>query len=197
MRTQWPFSHLLVAVLLGSSPALAQPVSSPVFHGETVVPAGGYVAWRVDAGAAVFANGAVLVGQVGSKGARRGPFSLAVLDDEDFQSWRAGYRPDPYYTARSTQQVELHTRLPRSGTYYVVISNPARGTGARAVSGSLQILRAPTSATVASGSVSGRTDANRDLLSFGVVLALAVVLALWSIHDARGREPMEPEKRAA
>jgi hypothetical protein len=167
-----------------------------ILDGETVVPPGRYVAWRVPADTNPSQAG-VLAGELRSKDGSGGKFAVAVLTASDFASWRKGYRAYPIYAARQVSQVEVRARLPRPDVYYLVVSNPLMPPHASTIRGSLSLFWVPASDAVASTAPVSHGSVRRDLISFGVVSLLALALALWSILDARRETAMTVEKRAA
>jgi len=196
------FRLLVLGFLLSAaSAAHAAPAATlSLLDGETVVPAGSYVAWRVPAAEAPGQSG-VLVGKLSAQGGAQSRFAVAVLSESDFASWKKGYRAYPLYSARRVAHIELRTRLPRPDVYYVVVSNTLSPPHASTIHGTLRLFWVPASNAVASaaGALAPRDAVRRDLFSLGLVLLLAGALALWSIHEARGEKAALPvaEERAA
>jgi hypothetical protein len=164
--------------------------------GETVVPAGSYVAWRVPADANP-AQAGVLTGELRARAGAKDGFAVAVLSESDFTSWKKGYRAYPIYLARHVDHVELNARLPKPDVYYVVISNPLDVPHESTIRGTLRLSWLSMTNAVASATPpSGSNAVQHDMISFGLVLLLAVALATWSIHEERAKAVALP-KRAA
>jgi hypothetical protein len=191
--------RLFLLGLLLAFPLTAQAATLSLLDGETVVPAGSYVAWRVPADENPAQSG-VVVGELHSKAGSKDKFAVAVLSESDFVSWQKGYRAYPVYMARQVARVELHTRLPRADVYYVVVSNPHPAPHASTIRGTIRLMWVPATNAMVSATPAAHQTLRRDLVSFGVVLALALALALWSIVEGRhrGAEAVAVmEKRAA
>jgi hypothetical protein len=191
--------RLFLLGLLLTSPLTARaatPATLSLLDGETVVPAGSYVAWRVPGNENPTQTGMV-VGELRSKAGARDRFAVAVLSEYDFVSWQKGYRAYPVYVARQVAQVELRTRLPRADVYYVVVSNPLPATHPSTIRGTIRLMWTPATHAVASAAPASSAATRRDLVSFGLVVLLAGALALWSIHEGRDARTLGAEKRAA
>jgi hypothetical protein len=90
-------------------------------------------------------------------------------------------------------RADVRVSLPRPGVYYVVISNLFSAGAPKTVNGSLDLVWSPGPSVTAPVSAVTREDYRRDLLSFGAVLVLAGILALWSIQRPPGAEPIPSE----
>jgi hypothetical protein len=151
MKASGAAAVLTVVSVFLASPYAACAQDSPkesarIFDGSTIVESRDYTGWSVRADMGTM-DSPTISGHIAAAEGTGDSIQVLVLTESDYQNWKEHLAVTPIYNSAPVTTADVSVKLPESGTYYVVLSNPSADPSSNTVEGDLTLSWQPSSAT--------------------------------------------------